>query len=73
VVDGYRDTPLAACWVDIAPVERPPIIEHKAERLVRPHGVVVLVFVVFVVLTLGTIELLFRGRFYEWPQSGRMT
>ena len=59
-------------WVDIAQVEQPLIIERKAERLVRPHGVV-LVFVVFVVLTLGTIEVLFGGRFYEWPQSGRMT
>jgi hypothetical protein len=56
----------------IAQVERPPIIERNAERLVTPHGVV-LVFVVFVVLTLGTIKVLFGGRFYEWPQSGRMT
>jgi len=74
-IDRWMDiesSPLAARWVDIAQVERPPIIERKAERLVRPHGVV-LVFVVFVVLTLGTIEVLFRGRFYEWPQSERMT
>jgi hypothetical protein len=74
-IDRWMDiesSPLAARWVDIAQVERPLIIERKAERLVRPHGVV-LVFVVFVVLTLGTIEVLFGGRFYEWPQSGRMT
>jgi hypothetical protein len=63
---------LAARWVDIARVERPPIVEPKAERLVRPHGVV-LVFIAFVVLTLGTIEVLFGGRFYQWRQSGRMT
>jgi hypothetical protein len=74
-IDRWTDiesSPLAARWVDIAPVERPPIIERKAERLVRPPGVV-LVFIVFVVLALGTIEVLFGGRFYQWRQSGRMT
>jgi hypothetical protein len=74
-IDRWTDiesSPLAARWVDIARVERPPIIERKAERLVSPHGVV-LVFIVFVVLALGTIEVLFGGRFYQWRQSGRMT
>jgi hypothetical protein len=74
-IDRWTDiesSPLAARWVDIAPVERPPIIERKAERSVRPPGVV-LVFIVFVVLALATIELLFGGRFYQWRQSGRMT
>jgi hypothetical protein len=74
-IDRWTDiesSPLAARWVDIAPVERPPIIERKAERLVRPPGVV-LVFIVLVVLALGTIEVLFGGRFYQWRQSGRMT
>src|ERR1700716_2496955 len=74
-IDRWTDiesSPLAARWVDIAPVERPPIIERKAERLVRPPGVV-LVFIVFVVLALGTIEVLFGGRFYQWRQSGRIT
>ena len=63
---------LAARWVDIAPVERPAIVEAKAERSVRPHGMV-LVFIAFVILTLGTIEVLFGGRFYQWPRPGRMT
>src|SRR5882757_7792855 len=66
-IDRWTDieaSPLAARWVDIAPVERPPIIERKAGRLVRPPGVV-LVFIVFVVLALGTTEALFRGRFYQ--------
>jgi hypothetical protein len=74
-IDRWTDiesSPLAARWVDIAPVERPPIIERKAGRLVRPPGVV-LVFIVFVVLALGTIDVLFGGRFYQWRQSGRMT
>jgi hypothetical protein len=63
---------LAARWVDIAPVERPPINEHKAHRLVRPPGAV-LVFIALVVLALATIEVLLGGRFYQWRQSGRMT
>jgi hypothetical protein len=74
-IDRWTDiesSPLAARWVDIARAERPPIIERKAERLVSPHGVV-LVFIVFVVLALGTIEVLFGGRFYQWRQSGRTT
>jgi hypothetical protein len=33
----------------------------------------VLVFVVFVVLALGTIEVMFRRPSYAWPPSGRMT
>jgi hypothetical protein len=74
-IDRWTDiesSPLAARWVDIAPVERPPIIERKAERLVRPPGVV-LVFIVFVVLALGTLEVLFGGRSYQWRQSVRIT
>jgi hypothetical protein len=74
-IDRWTDiesSPLAARWVDIGQVERPPIVERKAGRLVRPHGVV-LVFIVLVVLALGTIEVLCGGRFYRWPRSGRMT
>lgn len=74
-IDRWVDTepsPLAARWVDIAAVERPPIIERKAERSVRPDGVV-LVFVVFVVLALGTIEVVNRRPIYAWPPSGRTT
>jgi hypothetical protein len=63
---------LAARWVDIAPVERPPIVGPKAQRSVRPHGLV-LVFIAFVLLALGTIEVLFGGKFYQWPRPGRMT
>jgi hypothetical protein len=69
-IDRWTDiepSVLAARWVDIAPVERPPSIEHKAERSVRPHGLV-LVFIAFVVLALATIEVLFGGRFRQWPR-----
>jgi hypothetical protein len=65
-------SPLAARWVDIAPVERPPIIERKTERSVRSYRVV-LAFVVFVVLALGTIEIVYRRPVYAWLPSGRMT
>jgi len=74
-IDRWTDIesfPFSARRVDIAQVERPPVVERKAERLVSPPGVV-LVFVAFVVLALGTIEVLFGGRFYEWWQSRRMT
>ena len=62
-IDRWSDvgSPVAARWVDVAPVERPPIIERKAERVMRPHGVVLL-FLVFVILALGTIEVLSAGR-----------
>jgi hypothetical protein len=66
-IDRWSDvesSPVAARWVDIAPVERPSVIERKAERVVRPQGVVLL-FVVFVLLALGTIEVLVRWTFYE--------
>ena len=65
-IDRWSDvgSPVAARWVDVAPVERPPIIERKAERVMRPHGVVLL-FLVFVMLALGTIEVLVRWTFYE--------
>jgi len=74
-IDRWTDIesfPFVARRVDIAQVEQPPLVERKAERLVRPPGMV-LMFVVFVVLALGTIEVLFGGRFYEWWQSRRMT
>jgi hypothetical protein len=32
----------------------------------------VLVFILFVVLALATIEVLLGGRFYQWRQSGRI-
>jgi hypothetical protein len=74
-IDRWTDiesSPLAARWVDIAPVEQPSIIERQAEQSVSPHSVV-LVFIVFVVLAMGTIAVLFGGRFYQWKPSGRMT
>jgi hypothetical protein len=71
-IDRWVDTespPRAARWVDIAAVERPPIIEREAERSLRPYGVVL----VFVVLVLGTIEVVNRRPIYAWPPSGRTT
>jgi hypothetical protein len=71
-IDRWLDvesSPVAARWVDIAPMERPPIIEPKAERVVRPPGVV-LVFVFFVILTLATVEVLVRWTSYEPRAAG---
>jgi hypothetical protein len=50
--------PIVARWVDIVQVAPPPIVERKPEPMVTPHGVE-LVFLA-IVLTLGTIEVLFR-------------
>jgi hypothetical protein len=69
---NIEPSPLAARWVDIARLEQPPIVKPKAERAVRPHGTVLL-FILIVVLALGTLEVLFGGRFYQRPHSGRMT
>jgi hypothetical protein len=60
-------SPVAARWVDIAPVTPPPIAERKAEPSAMLRGV--LVFFVFV-LTLGMIGFLFRGTIIAWPRSG---
>jgi hypothetical protein len=62
---------LAARWVDIAPGERPTVTERRVHRLVRPPSAV-LVFILFVVLALATIEVLLGGRLHQWRQSGRM-
>src|ERR1700687_2201035 len=50
--------PPIASWFDIVQVAPPPIVERKPEPMVTPHGVE-LVFLA-IVLTLGTIEVLFR-------------
>ena len=56
--------PLDARWVDIAQVGQPLIIERKPEPMVSPH-VVLLVFITFaIVLTLASIEFLFRRTIY---------
>lgn len=60
---------IAKRWVDIPRLEPPAVIEGKAQRSVRPHGMLV-VFVLLVLLALGTIEVLVRCTFHEWPPSG---
>ena len=56
--------PLDARWVDIAQVKPPSIIERKPGSTVSPH-VVLLVFITFaIVLTLASIEFLFRRTIY---------
>jgi hypothetical protein len=63
--------PIVARWVDIVQVAPPPIIERKQEPMVTPRGVVLVFFAI--VLTLGTIEVLFRCTIYERRHSRRKT
>ena len=57
--------PIVARWVDIVQVAPPPIIERKPEPMVTPRGVLLLLVFFAIVLTLGTIEVLFRCTIYE--------
>ena len=55
--------PIDARWVDIVQVAPPSIIERKPEPMVAPRGVMFVFFAI--ILTLGTIEVLFRCTIYE--------
>ena len=73
--DSVNGTPWADRWVVIEPLQSPivarrvhliqvsptPVIEHKSAPMVAPHDVVVLAFIAFI-LTLGTIEAIYRKR-----------
>jgi hypothetical protein len=60
-----ESSPLVARWVDIAQVAPPLIVERKPEPLVTPRGAVLVL--IALVLTVGTIEILFRGTIYDRP------
>jgi len=55
--------PIVARWVDIVQVAPPSIIERKPEPMIAPRGVMFVFFAI--ILTLGTIEVLFRCTIYE--------
>ena len=57
--------PTLARWVDIVQVAPPPIIERKPEPMVTPRGVLLVLVFIAIVLTLATIEVLFRCTIYE--------
>ena len=57
------ELPIDARWVDIVQVAPPSIIERKPEPMVAPRGVMFVFFAI--ILTLGTIEVLFRCTIYE--------
>jgi hypothetical protein len=59
---------LVARWVDIVQVAPAPVIERKPEPMITLRSMVWLVFIA-IVLTLVTIEVLFRGTIYERPKS----
>jgi hypothetical protein len=58
------EAPIAS-WVNIVQVAQPPLIERKPEPMVMPRGVVLVLMFIAIVLTLGTIEVLFRCTIYE--------
>jgi hypothetical protein len=57
--------PIVARGVDIAQVAPLPIIKRETEPLVTPRGVLLVLVIVAIVLTLGTIEVLFRCTIHE--------
>jgi hypothetical protein len=57
--------PIVARWVDIVQVKPLPVIERKAEPMVSPRALVLVLATIAMALTLATIELLFRGETYE--------
>jgi hypothetical protein len=60
-------SPLVARWVDIVQVTPPPVIERKVEPWVTLRGALLVLFAF--VLTLATIEVLYRGTIDERPRS----
>jgi hypothetical protein len=66
-----EQTPLLARWVDIPQAAAPPVIEQKPAPLVTLRSAVLVLFAF--VLTLATIEVLFRGTIDERPRSRRDT
>jgi hypothetical protein len=65
----FEQSPLVARWVDIAQVAQPPIIERKSEPLITLRSAVLMFIAIAFVLTLASIEVLFRGTIYERPRS----
>jgi hypothetical protein len=62
-----EQSPLVARWVNFAQVTSPPVVERKGELLVTLRSALLVLFAF--VLTLATIEVLFRGSMYERPKS----
>jgi hypothetical protein len=57
--------PIVARWVDIVQVKPLPVIERKAEPIVSPRALVLVLAAIAMALTLATIELLFRSTIHE--------
>src|SRR6202158_3681505 len=57
--------PIVARWVDIVQVAPPPIIERRPEPMCTPRGRLLVLVFIAIVLTLATIEVLFRCTIYE--------
>jgi hypothetical protein len=52
-------------WVDIAQVVPPPTTERKPEPMISARALVLVFITSVLILTLATIELLFRGTIHE--------
>jgi hypothetical protein len=58
-------TPWVDRWVDIGQVVPPPTTERKPEPMISARAVVLVFITSVLILTLATIELLFRGTVHE--------
>jgi hypothetical protein len=65
----FEQSPLVVRWVDIAQVAPPPAVERNAEPWITLRSAVAVFIAVAFVLTLASIEVLFRGTIYERPRS----
>ena len=65
----FEQSPLAARWVDIAQTAPPPAVEQKSEPWITLRSAVLVFIAIAFVLTLASIEVLFRGTIYERPRS----
>ena len=63
--DAVTGTPWLYRWVDIAQVVPPPTTERKPEPMISARAAVLVFITSLLILTLATIELLFRGTIHE--------
>jgi len=63
-----EQSPVAARWVEITQTA-PPGADRKSEPWITLRGAVLVFIAIAFVLTLASIEVLFRGTIYERPRS----
>jgi hypothetical protein len=65
----FEQSPVVARWVDFAQTAPPPVIERKSEPFITLRSAVLVFIAIAFLLTLASIEVLFRGTIYERPRS----